>query len=73
MCLDVAEENIIPTALQNYAYPRLLENPPEVGRYFEGVVQANDRARLLLSPELLAAYPEDNAVGERWIKQGTTT
>ena len=72
MSVDVAEENIIPTTLRPYAYCRLFENAPEAGRYFEGLVQANDRARLLLSPELLCAYPEDNAVGERWIKEGTT-
>lgn len=70
---DVAEENIKPTTLKPYAYRQLFENAPEAGRYFEGLVQANERARLLLSPELLSAYPEDNAVGERWIKEGTTS
>lgn len=70
MSLDVAEENIIPTTLNSHAYRQLFENAPEVGRYFEGFVQKNERARLLLSPELLSAYPEDNAIGERWIKEG---
>ncbi|KAH0838039.1 YccV-like-domain-containing protein [Lanmaoa asiatica] len=68
----VAEENIKPTTLKPYAYHQLFENAPEAGRYFEGLVQAYERARLLLSPELLSAYPEDNAIGERWIKEGTT-
>ncbi|KAF8445612.1 YccV-like-domain-containing protein [Boletus edulis BED1] len=68
----VAEENIEPTTLKPYAYRQLLENASEAGRYFEGLVQANERARLLLSPELLFAYPEDNAVGEMWIKDGKT-
>lgn len=72
MSLDVAEENIKPTTLKPYAYRQIFENAPEAGRYFEGLVQANERARLLLSPELLSAFPEDNAVGERWIKEGTT-
>ncbi|KAF8560056.1 YccV-like-domain-containing protein [Imleria badia] len=68
----VAEENIKPATLKPYAYRQLLENAPEAGRYFEGLVEANERARLLLSPELLSAYPEDNAVGEMWITEGTT-
>lgn len=68
----MAEENIKPTTLEPYAYRQLLENAPEAGRYFEGLVQRNERARLLLSPELLSAYPEDDAVGERWIEEGTT-
>lgn len=72
MRLDVAEENIKPTTMKPYAYQQLFENAPEAGRYFEGFVQENERARLLLSPELLSAYPEDNAAGERRIKEGKT-
>ncbi|KAF8846057.1 YccV-like-domain-containing protein [Paxillus ammoniavirescens] len=66
----VAEENIQPVTLKPYAYCRLFKHAHEAGRYFEGLVEENGRARLLLSPELLAAYPEDNAVGERWIREG---
>lgn len=68
----MAEENIKPARLDPYAYRQLLGNAPEAGRYFEGLVEANERARLLLSPELLSSYPEDDAVGERWIKEGKT-
>ncbi|KIK97548.1 hypothetical protein PAXRUDRAFT_824803 [Paxillus rubicundulus Ve08.2h10] len=68
----VAEENIQPATLKPYAYHRLFKHAHEVGRYFEGLVEENGRARLLLSPELLTAYPEDNDVGERWIKEGTS-
>ncbi|KAF9245807.1 YccV-like-domain-containing protein [Melanogaster broomeanus] len=66
----VAEENIQPTTLEPYAYRQLFEHAPEAGRYFDGLVQDNGRARLRLSPELLSAYPEDNDVGERWVKEG---
>ncbi|KAF9225477.1 YccV-like-domain-containing protein [Gyrodon lividus] len=67
----VAEENIRPTTLEPCAYRQLFEHAHEAGRYFEGLVQGNGRARLLLSPELLSAYPEDNDIGERWIRGGT--
>ncbi|KAH7886095.1 YccV-like-domain-containing protein [Phlebopus sp. FC_14] len=64
----VAEENVQATTLDTSAYQKILTRAPEAGRYFEGLVQANDRARLLPSPELLAAYPEDDEFAENWIR-----
>ncbi|KIJ66265.1 hypothetical protein HYDPIDRAFT_86448 [Hydnomerulius pinastri MD-312] len=66
----VAEENIQPTTMDQYAYGQLFRQAPEAGRYFEGLAQENGRARLLLSPELLSAYPEDNALAEKWMREG---
>ncbi|KAL4070645.1 YccV-like-domain-containing protein [Scleroderma citrinum] len=63
----VAEENIVPATVRRDEYLQLFEQVPEAGRYFEGLVQRQDRARLVLSSELRARYPEDNAFADEWI------
>ena len=60
----------MPVAVSRDTYLRLLEEVPDAGRYFEGLVRRGDRARLVPSPELLAKYPQDNAVAHEWIMGG---
>jgi F-box protein 21 len=66
----VAEDNIRTTYLESADVRRIFVDAPEAGRYFEDLTQADGRARFLLSPELNAAYPDDEAFGDRWLKQG---
>lgn len=65
----VAEDNIRPTCLESADVRRIFIDAPEAGRYFEDLTQVDGRARFLLSPELNAAYPDDEAFGDRWLKQ----
>jgi F-box protein 21 len=66
----VAEENIRTTCLEPAEVRNIFIDAPEAGRYFEDLTQVNGRARFLLSPESNAAYPDDEAFGDRWLKQG---
>ncbi|KAG1754890.1 YccV-like-domain-containing protein [Suillus paluster] len=66
----VAEDNIRPTCLESVDVRRIFVDAPEAGRYFEDLTQVDERARFLLSPELNAAYPDDEAFGDQWLKQG---
>ncbi|KAG0707460.1 YccV-like-domain-containing protein [Suillus ampliporus] len=66
----VAEDNIRPTCLESADVRRIFIDAPEAGRYFEDLTQVDERARFLLSPELNAAYPDDDAFGDKWLKQG---
>ncbi|KAG1885502.1 YccV-like-domain-containing protein [Suillus subluteus] len=66
----VAEDNIGTTCLEPADVRRIFIDAPEAARYFEDLTQVDGRARFLLSPELNAAYPDDEAFGDRWLKQG---
>lgn len=66
----VAEDNIRTTCLEPADIRRIFIEAPEAGRYFEDLTQVDGRARFLLSPELNSAYPDDEAFGDQWLKQG---
>ncbi|OAX43011.1 YccV-like-domain-containing protein [Rhizopogon vinicolor AM-OR11-026] len=66
----VAEDNIMATCLESADIHRILTDAPVAGRYFEDLIQVDGRARFLLSPELNAAYPDDEAFGDKWLRQG---
>ncbi|KAG1757181.1 YccV-like-domain-containing protein [Suillus lakei] len=66
----VAEDNIRTTCLEPADVRRIFIDAPEAGRYFEDLTQVDGRARFLLSPELNAAYPDDEAFGDQWLKHG---
>ncbi|KII94085.1 hypothetical protein PLICRDRAFT_171762 [Plicaturopsis crispa FD-325 SS-3] len=71
----VAEENIRPINVPRLAPAEFLNEFPTFGRYFEDVFVSEEdhgRGRMLMSPELRTRYPEDDAVGERWVKEGVT-
>ncbi|KAG2076902.1 YccV-like-domain-containing protein, partial [Suillus decipiens] len=59
----VAEDNIRTTCLEPADVCRIFIDAPEAGRYFEDLTQVDGKARFLLSPELNAAYPDDEAFG----------
>ncbi|KAG2155562.1 YccV-like-domain-containing protein [Suillus clintonianus] len=65
----VAEDNIRTTCLKSADVLRIFVDAPEAGRYFEDLTQDDGKARFLLSPELNAAYPDDEAFGDQWLKQ----
>lgn len=67
---DVAEDNIKATCLESTDIHRIFTEAQAAGRYFEDLTQVDGRARFFLSPELNAAYPDDEAFGEKWLKQG---
>jgi len=58
------------TCLESADIHRILTDAPVAGRYFEDLIQVDGRARFLLSPELNAAYPDDEAFGDKWLRQG---
>jgi F-box protein 21 len=66
---DVAEDNIRATRLESADIHKIFVEAPMAGRYFEDLTQVDGRARFLLSPELNAAYPDDEAFGDKWLKQ----
>ncbi|KAG2062271.1 YccV-like-domain-containing protein [Suillus hirtellus] len=66
----VAEDNIRATFLEPAHVHRIFTDAPRAGMYFEDLTQVDGRARFLLSPELNAAYPDDEAFGDRWLRQG---
>ncbi|KAG2156620.1 YccV-like-domain-containing protein [Suillus bovinus] len=66
----VAEDNIRTTCLESVDVRRIFIDAPRAGRYFEDLTQVDGRARFLLSPELNAAYPDDESFGDQWLRQG---
>lgn len=65
----VAEDNIRATYLEPADVCRIFIDAPEAGRYFEDLNQVDGKARFLLSPELNAAYPDDEAFGDQWLRR----
>ncbi|KAJ3568594.1 hypothetical protein NP233_g5615 [Leucocoprinus birnbaumii] len=71
----IAEENIIPIPLPEGYIDEFFEKHPNMAMYFQGVEfedspEPEKRWRMVLSPESRAHYPEDDAYGSAWVKDG---
>ncbi|KAI0785043.1 hypothetical protein C8Q75DRAFT_809585 [Abortiporus biennis] len=66
----VAQDNIIPITPNPRELQNLYNSRTTFGRYFEGVETDRNtwRRRMILSHELLTTYPDDDALGKRWLK-----
>ena len=80
---DVAEDNILPVAFTKEHVQLLFHKCAEFSAYFDGGVDfpsephrerdvghVGARGRLHMSPQTHCAYPDDEAVGLRWMKHG---
>lgn len=68
----VAEQNIVPMDPTPPDLPSRFYNKHQtVGMFFHDAdVMEGRRGRMLLSQEMLSQYPEDDAVGQRWVETG---
>ena len=80
---DVAEENILPVAFTKEHVKVLFQKCASFSVYFNGgadfpsephrernIEHVGARGRLHMSPQAHYAYPDDEAVGLRWMKHG---
>lgn len=83
---DVAEDNILPVAFTKEHVQVVFHkcevfsvyfnggvdfpSEPQRERYIEDVEDVGARGRLHMSPQTHYAYPDDEAVGLRWMKHG---
>lgn len=80
---DVAEDNILPVAFTKGHVQAVFQKCAEISIYFDGGVDlpsephrerniehVGARGRLHMSPQAHYAYPDDEAVGLRWLKHG---
>jgi F-box protein 21 len=73
---DVAEDNLWPMAFTKEHVQAVFHKCAEFSVYFDGGVDFPNephrgaRGRLHMSPQAHYAYPDDEAVGVRWLKHG---
>ena len=69
---DAAEDNIWPVAFTKEHVQAIFHNCAEFSVYFDGGVDFPNEniGRLHMSPQAHYAYPDDEAVGLRWLKHG---
>jgi F-box protein 21 len=75
LCIDIAEENIEPIGLPEVLIEQFFEKHPIMAMYFQGVefedsAKPSRRWRMNLSPESKSSYPEDDAMGSAWVRDG---
>ena len=67
---DVAEENLEPTHFSTKDVEILHREFTDLPLIFEGVEFGEMRERLLLSPDSMRTYPDDDHYGSDWITFG---